>query len=74
MMSKFKQLRLRLVVAVAVLLMAGMGTEAFAQSTLRIFNRQSRFTSKDAMPRQRSVLPQPKHAPTSPRPTIWTRV
>ena len=31
MMSKFKQLRLRLVVAVAVLLMAGMGTEAFAQ-------------------------------------------
>lgn len=31
MMSKFKQLRLRLVVAVAVLLMAGTGTEAFAQ-------------------------------------------
>ena len=31
MMSKFKQFRLRLVVAVAVLLMAGMGTEAFAQ-------------------------------------------
>lgn len=31
MMSKFKQLRLRLVVAVAVLLMAGMGTEAYAQ-------------------------------------------
>ena len=31
MMSKFKQFRLRLVVAVAVLLMAGTGTEAFAQ-------------------------------------------
>ena len=31
MMSKFKQLRLRLVVVVAVLLMAGTGTEAFAQ-------------------------------------------
>lgn len=31
MMSKFKQLRLRLVVAVAVLLMAGMETEAYAQ-------------------------------------------
>lgn len=31
MMSKFKQFRLRFVVAVAVLLMAGTGTEAFAQ-------------------------------------------
>lgn len=30
MMSKFKQFRLRFVVAVAVLLMAGTGTEAFA--------------------------------------------
>lgn len=65
MMSKFKQLRLRLVVAVAVLLMAGTGTEAFAQCYTknlqqaeslykqgRYAEAKKRFAAAKRMPRQ----------------------
>ena len=64
MMSKFKQLRLRLVVAVAVLLMAGMGTEAFAQCyTKNLQQAESLYTlcrGKEAFCRSQSV---PRQAP-----------